>query len=321
MNTNKSKTKTYYEVLGINNMATTDDIKKAYKKLALEWHPDKNKSPDALNMFKEISNAYQILSDVNKRHDYDNSLIHGNKMEYEFKDSFDIFKEFISVFMALNNAMDMMGYHQPFRSFDQPHNISVHSLDPFGSFGMSGMSGISVIEIVEISPLNIFDMNYNHEIGRVNDIKRSNDIKRGLGQLESSSRHMLHNVNTGHVIKQLMNPEQMLNNNYSNSQEIYRQPEKIKQIMPPVHQPVIQHINKPVKQMAEAIENPIKQIAEQKINKPKKQQILTKIKTDKPIEHIMDDRWVTSKLSTGGIQTVMNDVDLDKIIEKSLPSN
>ena len=61
-----------YKVLGVNRGATTQEIKKAYKNLAKEWHPDKNDSPNAQNKFIEINAAYEILSDTEKRRRYDN---------------------------------------------------------------------------------------------------------------------------------------------------------------------------------------------------------------------------------------------------------
>lgn len=63
--------KDFYKILGINKGASDDEIKKAYRKLALKYHPDKNKSPAAEERFKEIAEAYEVLSDKKKRDIYD----------------------------------------------------------------------------------------------------------------------------------------------------------------------------------------------------------------------------------------------------------
>lgn len=65
----------HYKTLGVDNSASADEIKKAYRKLAKIHHPDKNQNdPIAEDKFKHINEAYEILSDDNKRRNYDNSL-------------------------------------------------------------------------------------------------------------------------------------------------------------------------------------------------------------------------------------------------------
>jgi hypothetical protein len=61
-----------YSILNLTPDCSQDDIRKAYLKLAKKWHPDKNKSQDADSKFKEMSFAYEILNDIDKRSEYDN---------------------------------------------------------------------------------------------------------------------------------------------------------------------------------------------------------------------------------------------------------
>lgn len=63
--------KDYYSVLGISKNASANEIKKAYRKLALEYHPDRNKSKEAGEKFKEVTKAYEVLSNEDKRRTYD----------------------------------------------------------------------------------------------------------------------------------------------------------------------------------------------------------------------------------------------------------
>ena len=61
----------YYDILGVGKGVGEEDIRKAFRKKAMEFHPDRNKSPDAEEKFKEINEAYQVLSDSGKRSRYD----------------------------------------------------------------------------------------------------------------------------------------------------------------------------------------------------------------------------------------------------------
>ena len=62
--------KDYYKILGLSISATQNEIKQSYRKLAVFWHPDRNSNPIALEKMKEINEAYEILSDENKRKSY-----------------------------------------------------------------------------------------------------------------------------------------------------------------------------------------------------------------------------------------------------------
>ncbi len=81
--------KDYYEILGVSKNATEEDIKKAYRKLALKYHPDRNpNNKDAEERFKEISEAYAVLSDKEKRKQYDTFGMSGFQQRYTEEDIF-----------------------------------------------------------------------------------------------------------------------------------------------------------------------------------------------------------------------------------------
>ncbi|WXG43646.1 MAG: molecular chaperone DnaJ [Promethearchaeati archaeon SRVP18_Atabeyarchaeia-1] len=94
-----SEKKDYYEVLSIPKDATKDQIKQAYRDLALKYHPDRNKSPGAEEKFKEISEAYAVLSDDDKRAQYDRFGHAGISGRYSSEDIFrganfdDVFRD------------------------------------------------------------------------------------------------------------------------------------------------------------------------------------------------------------------------------------
>jgi DnaJ-class molecular chaperone len=67
---------TFYSILGVNQQASLEEIKKQYRLLAKKYHPDRNKSADASDMFKKISTAYETLKDPQKREEYNQSLMY-----------------------------------------------------------------------------------------------------------------------------------------------------------------------------------------------------------------------------------------------------
>jgi len=111
----------YYEVLGVQKGAGKDEIKKAYRKLALEFHPDRNKDKGAEERFKEISEAYAVLSDDSKRAKYDQYGHAGFDQMYSKEDIF--------------RSADFSDFEDIFSDFG-------FGSDPFGVFGsMFGSSG------------------------------------------------------------------------------------------------------------------------------------------------------------------------------------
>ena len=76
-----SRKKTHYDILGVSQLATEQDISKAYKKLAVQHHPDKNpdNSEQATLKMKEINEAYEVLADPVKRNKYNETLFNEEK--------------------------------------------------------------------------------------------------------------------------------------------------------------------------------------------------------------------------------------------------
>ena len=144
--------KDFYKVLGVEKSATEDEIKKAYRKLALRFHPDKNSAPDAEEKFKEISEAYEVLGDKDKRADFDRFGSEGMKQNsgpgsQQFSSSFghrptDPFELFRTFFGGRDPFSEAFG-EDPFSSmFAGPHSASATSglfgNDPFFRSGVRG---------------------------------------------------------------------------------------------------------------------------------------------------------------------------------------
>src|ERR1700719_3401316 len=95
-----TKKRDYYEVLGVDRSAPEEEIKRAYRKLAVKFHPDKNpEDPHAEEKFKELGEAYEVLMNGDKRAAYDRfghgAFEHGGIGGFRggFHDPFDIFRE------------------------------------------------------------------------------------------------------------------------------------------------------------------------------------------------------------------------------------
>ena len=97
---------THYDLLGLSRDASEEQIKKAYKKLAFQFHPDRNTDPGANSKFQEINEANEVLSDQVKRQAYDSQLngVNTNTNTVQFHDMNDIFRSFFG-----NNAHMFQG--------------------------------------------------------------------------------------------------------------------------------------------------------------------------------------------------------------------
>jgi molecular chaperone DnaJ len=109
----------YYEVLGVDKHASKDDIKKAYRKLALQFHPDRNQSKEAEEQFKEATEAYDVLMDNGKRAQYD-QFGFGGLNQNGFRPNPNNYRGFEDIFGSVhfNDIFNRMwGGENPFESF------------------------------------------------------------------------------------------------------------------------------------------------------------------------------------------------------------
>jgi len=147
--------KDYYKILECNKYSTQEEIKKSYKKLALKYHPDKNKDDEnCKNIFQEITEAYNILGNEEKRKKYDMFGIDDGEIQFDedpFKVFNNIFHEHLNQFknmhyennfdigniiqelsgMNLNNIFDIPKVHVQVHSMDTQNNFS-NILNEFG---------------------------------------------------------------------------------------------------------------------------------------------------------------------------------------------
>ena len=156
----------YYEVLGVNKNATDDELKRAYRKLAMQWHPDRCKDPDAKNRFSEISEAYEVLSNKDKRAQYDQFGFDGLNGNAGFSSSgFDPFEMFKSHFGGMGGFSSMFedfGFgpfghnrhheHRQEPDFDSPENGSDLQMEMYLTFKESLHGCVKDIDITLDEP-------------------------------------------------------------------------------------------------------------------------------------------------------------------------
>ena len=119
----------YYEVLGISKSASKEEVKKAFKKLAMQYHPDRNKASDAEDKFKEINEAYEILSDDDKRKQYDTFGHAGANQGFNNFSGFGNFNDLNDIFETFFGGGRSYNSNAPRRGQDFQSVIRISFLD------------------------------------------------------------------------------------------------------------------------------------------------------------------------------------------------
>ncbi|XP_062981937.1 dnaJ homolog subfamily B member 9 [Elgaria multicarinata webbii] len=157
----------YYDILGVPKNASDRQIKKAFHKLAMKYHPDKNKSPGAEAKFREIAEAYETLSDENKRREYDQfghaegRRNNGNSFQQPFNFNFDdLFKDF-DFFGQNHNTQSKKHFENHFQNHQQAHSRQRRSFPEF-SFGGAGMFDDMFEDMEKMFSFSEFDNTQRH---------------------------------------------------------------------------------------------------------------------------------------------------------------
>ncbi len=118
----------YYQTLGVSKSDSEEDIRKAFRKKAMEYHPDRNKNPDAESKFKDINEAYQVLSDSKKRAQYDrfgHAGVNGNSGFDRPFDGFEGFGGFGDIFDSFFGDSSQRRSNAPQRGNDLQQSVTL----------------------------------------------------------------------------------------------------------------------------------------------------------------------------------------------------
>lgn len=121
----------YYEILGVSRNDSDEEIRKAFRKKAMEYHPDRNKNPDAEEKFKQVNEAYQVLHDPRKRAQYDrfgHAGVSGTNGNGDFDrpfDGFDVFGGFGDIFDSFFGDVSGRRAREPQRGDDIQQRLTL----------------------------------------------------------------------------------------------------------------------------------------------------------------------------------------------------
>ena len=141
----------YYKLLGVTKNDSQEDIRKAFRKKAMDYHPDRNKSSDAPEKFKEINEAYQVLSDAQKRSQYDrvgHAGVNAGRNTGSPFEGFETFGGFGDIFDSFFGGSSRRGGNQPTRGDDIYTSINLSFEEAV--FGIEKTLNITRIESCEV---------------------------------------------------------------------------------------------------------------------------------------------------------------------------
>ncbi|KAL1320913.1 hypothetical protein HN51_065629 [Arachis hypogaea] len=155
----------YYAILGVEKSCSVEEIRKAYRKLSLKVHPDKNKAPGSEEAFKKVSKAFKCLSDDSSRRQYDQT---GLVDEFEYNQQYsvprrrrrtaasrDFFEDDFDpdeIFRAFFGQSDVFGRQHVYRTRATTHD---HHYQRHGFQGVAGGTGLNIMLLVQLLPFLI----------------------------------------------------------------------------------------------------------------------------------------------------------------------